>query len=448
VHPYSDGARPIAHTTGLRTSSSALLRGGGPRSQHASTVLPAPAGPSIRSSVPSPARAQSTRRAASPARVRAQAERPRKRTAPYGATPARRGHGQAKPGGKPSGILPCGSDGAAKTMAQMTNVSELNKLRAQLFIEAVLPSRTLSEQHPLRLNKRKESRGGSDVLTCHARPQTTCPAYTAPAPCRLQDRADATDAMVFLTPRRPAACACPLTGVAVPATEDCRPTARRRAGPPLRAVPDEPLADPAAPNSSHALTNSSSPREQELFRNRSGQNREESGKRLLTLGDAQTMTTDLHPLSRSPGAAAGRNWIGCRTRHERKGNNVTISLRGDVGRSLAAHLTALLLGQSSPFVTQSELRCLVKSDRSDIERQVRQAEWMMRHPRRGMSAAPGPLIGDWKRFLRWIDGAIQHLEQPRPVPDLEHLIRAWQDRRGNIVAPNLRWRRRADVIAV
>ena len=148
------------------------------------------------------------------------------------------------------------------------------------------------------------------------------------------------------------------------------------------------------------------------------------------------------------GAAAGRNWIGCRTRHERKGSNVTISLRGDVGRSLAARLTALLPGASSPFVTQSELRGLVESDRSDIERQVRQAEWMMRHPHRGMSAAPYPLMGDWRRFLRWIDGVIQHLEQPRPVPELEHLIRAWQDRRGNIVAPNLRWHRRADVIAV
>ena len=91
---------------------------------------------------------------------------------------------------------------------------------------------------------------------------------------------------------------------------------------------------------------------------------------------------------------------------------------------------------------------LVKADRSDIERQVHQAEWMMHHPQRGMSAAPYLLIADWKRFLRWLDGAIQHLEQPRPVPELEHLIRTWQDRRGNITAPNLRWRRRADVIAV
>ena len=127
---------------------------------------------------------------------------------------------------------------------------------------------------------------------------------------------------------------------------------------------------------------------------------------------------------------------------------MTISLRGDLARSLAARLIALLPGRSSPFVTQSELRDLVQSDRSDIQRQVRQAEWMMRHPHRGMSAAPYPLMGDWKRFLHWADGAILQLAQPRPVPELEHLIRAWQDRRGNIVAPNLRWHRRADVIAV
>lgn len=127
---------------------------------------------------------------------------------------------------------------------------------------------------------------------------------------------------------------------------------------------------------------------------------------------------------------------------------MTISLRSDLARSLAARLIALLPGRSSPFVTQSELRDLVKSDRSDIERQVREAEWMMRHPHRGMSAAPYPLMGDWKRFLRWADGAILQLAQPRPVPELEHLIRAWQDRRGNIVAPNLGWHRRADVIAV
>lgn len=137
-----------------------------------------------------------------------------------------------------------------------------------------------------------------------------------------------------------------------------------------------------------------------------------------------------------------------RTRHQRKRNNVDIGLRGDAGRSLAARIAALLRGRSSPFVTQSQLMDLVKADRSDIERQVRQAEWLMRHPQRGMSAASYPLTDDWRRFLCWTDGAIRHLDQPRPSPELEHLIRTWQYRRGNIVAPNLRWRRRADVIAV
>ena len=129
-------------------------------------------------------------------------------------------------------------------------------------------------------------------------------------------------------------------------------------------------------------------------------------------------------------------------------DKMTMSLRGEVGRNLAARFTTLLPGKSSPFATQSQLMDLVKADRSDIERQVRQAEWMMRHPQRGMSATPYLLMHDWRRFLCWIDGAIQHLEQPRPVPELEHLIRTWQDRRADIVAPNLRWRRRADVIAV
>ena len=127
---------------------------------------------------------------------------------------------------------------------------------------------------------------------------------------------------------------------------------------------------------------------------------------------------------------------------------MTRRLRSAVGRILAARFARLLGGRPSPFVTQPELMDLVKTDRSDIKRQVRQAEWMMRHPQRGMPATPLLLMDDWRRFLRWLDAAIQHLEQPRPVPELEHLIRSWQDRRENIAAPNLRWRRRADVIAV
>lgn len=89
----------------------------------------------------------------------------------------------------------------------------------------------------------------------------------------------------------------------------------------------------------------------------------------------------------------------------------------------------------------------MKKDRSDIERQLRQVDWLRHHPHRGLSSSPHLLDG-WRGFLSWVDGVIQHLEQPRLVPELEHLIRTWQDRRGEIVAPSLRWRRRADVIAV
>jgi len=126
---------------------------------------------------------------------------------------------------------------------------------------------------------------------------------------------------------------------------------------------------------------------------------------------------------------------------------VTRPLRA-AGSILAARRATLLPGAPSPFVTQSQLIDLVKTDRSDIQRHVHQAESMMRHPHRGTSAAPYLLTADWRRFLRWLDAAIQHLQQPRPAAELEHLIRTWQHRRGNIAAPNLRWRRRADVIAV
>ena len=90
------------------------------------------------------------------------------------------------------------------------------------------------------------------------------------------------------------------------------------------------------------------------------------------------------------------------------------------GSILAARCATLLPRAPSPFVTQSQLMDLVKTDRSDIERHVHQAEWMMHHPHRGMSAAPYLLTADWRRFLRRTDGVIQHMEQPRPVPELEH----------------------------
>ena len=123
-------------------------------------------------------------------------------------------------------------------------------------------------------------------------------------------------------------------------------------------------------------------------------------------------------------------------------------LRHAVGSILAARRAALRPGAPSPFVTQSQLIDLVKTDRADIQRHLHHAEQMMRHPYRGTAAAPYLLTADWRRFLRWLDAALQHLQQPRPAADLEHLIRTWQHRRTNIEAPTLNWHRRADVIAV
>ena len=122
--------------------------------------------------------------------------------------------------------------------------------------------------------------------------------------------------------------------------------------------------------------------------------------------------------------------------------------RGALGTTLAARLTTLLPGRPTPFVTQGQLIELMTTDRRDIQRQVHHAKQLSHHPHRGMSAAPYPLIADWTRFLRWTDTAIQHLQQPRAVPELEHLIRTWQHRRKNLAAPTLKWHRRADVIAV
>ena len=127
---------------------------------------------------------------------------------------------------------------------------------------------------------------------------------------------------------------------------------------------------------------------------------------------------------------------------------MTSRLCGAIGSILTARRATILRGRPSPFVTQSQLMDLVRIDSSDIERQLRQAEQVMHHPHRGMSAVPYLLMDEWRRFLCWADGVIQHLEQPRPVSELEHLIRTWQDRRGKVVAPNFRWHRRADVIAV
>jgi hypothetical protein len=127
---------------------------------------------------------------------------------------------------------------------------------------------------------------------------------------------------------------------------------------------------------------------------------------------------------------------------------VTRRPRRALAATLAARLATLLPGRPTPFVTQCQLIDLLTTDRRDIQRQIRHAQQLSRHPHRGMAAAPYLLIADWARFLRWADAALRHLQQPRPVPELEHLIRTWQHHRTNIAAPTLTWHRRADVIAV
>ena len=118
------------------------------------------------------------------------------------------------------------------------------------------------------------------------------------------------------------------------------------------------------------------------------------------------------------------------------------------GGALTARLAGLLPGRPTPFVTQSQLIDLVTTDRRDIARQLRQAHQVGRRPHRGMPAAPYSLIADWTTFLTWADAALRHLQHPRPVPELEHLIRTWQHHRKHLAAPTLTWHRRADVIAV
>ena len=62
-----------------------------------------------------------------------------------------------------------------------------------------------------------------------------------------------------------------------------------------------------------------------------------------------------------------------------KESTVTSRLPGAMGSILTARRATLLPGRPSPFVTQAQLMDLVKTDSSDIERQIHQAEQMMHH---------------------------------------------------------------------
>ena len=73
---------------------------------------------------------------------------------------------------------------------------------------------------------------------------------------------------------------------------------------------------------------------------------------------------------------------------------VATSIRSRPGMSLAARLTTRLTtrlpGKASPFVSQPELLDLLKKDRTDIGRQLRQAEWLAHHPHRGIGVPLKP----------------------------------------------------------
>ena len=125
---------------------------------------------------------------------------------------------------------------------------------------------------------------------------------------------------------------------------------------------------------------------------------------------------------------------------------MTIDIRATQNVKLA-HFTVPLSRKAPIFVSQPQLLELLKKDRSDIERQLQQARSLMVRPHRGF-CIPHSILQDWTAFLSWVDEAIEHLEQPKIASELENLIRTWQTHRGVILSPGLRWRRRADVIAL
>src|SRR6185295_6491228 len=102
-----------------------------------SSVLPTPAGPSTRSSVPAPAPARSRPSRSVPS------SRSRSRSDPAVAndtarryTATGRGSGP-KPRGKHSGFLPCGRCSPQTSFRPVDSASELNKRKVRLFVEAV-----------------------------------------------------------------------------------------------------------------------------------------------------------------------------------------------------------------------------------------------------------------------------------------------------------------------
>ena len=106
------------------------------------------------------------------------------------------------------------------------------------------------------------------------------------------------------------------------------------------------------------------------------------------------------------------------------------------------------LRKRSPFVNQFELINLIRRDRVDIDKQLRLEQQIQRRPRRGVSPTPRRVINAWRDYVKWIDGMVTYLEQPRSTAELEKVVHEWQNRRRDIVTMKWRWNKRADVIPI
>lgn len=115
---------------------------------------------------------------------------------------------------------------------------------------------------------------------------------------------------------------------------------------------------------------------------------------------------------------------------------------------LAADLVNHWFRRRSPLVTQSELVCLLRKDRYDIDKQLRFENTVHHHTGRGRFPGSPRMIAGWKDFVSWNDNAVHYLEQPRSASELERLVRDWQSRRKDLAMTGWQWNRRAGIIPV
>ena len=105
------------------------------------------------------------------------------------------------------------------------------------------------------------------------------------------------------------------------------------------------------------------------------------------------------------------------------------------------------LRRRSPLVDRAELVELMLKDREHILAQLRMDEMIRRRPRRGARPAARTTVRGWSEFVEWLDRAIAELDTPGCSPDVDHVVRDWQNHRSEMVVTAWGWRRRADVIA-